>query len=174
MVDTRAERHVYGAAAAPVVVVEFGDLECPHCRAAAPLLRTLVDESGGQVRLVWRHFPLFEVHPYALTAALASESAAAAGRFWDWHDTAIAHQDRLGDVDLRRYAAGLGLDPDDAVGEQAQKYAAAVEADYVAGLGLGVRGTPTLFVDGVRFEGPVELPALRAAVEAASRCHTLR
>lgn len=162
------ERHVYGNPDAPVTITEFGDLECPYCRAAAPVLRALVDESDGHVRLVWRHFPLFEVHPHALTAALAAEAAGAVGRFWELHDVLLSHQDRLGDVDLRRYARDLGIDPAAVAGEAAQVHAAAVEADYLAGLALEVRATPGLFVDGERYRGPVELAALREAVAARS------
>lgn len=156
-------RHAYGSPDARVTVVEFGDLECPHCRAAAPVLRALVDESAGDVRLVWRHFPLFEVHPHALTAALAAEAFAAHGRFWELHDRAFAHQDRLADPDLRRYAADAGIDPDEVVGDAAQRWAPAVEADYLDGLAHGVGGTPTLVVDGVPYRGALTLPALRSA-----------
>src|SRR6478609_1741328 len=92
-----ADRHVYGDPLAPVTVLEYGDLECPYCRAAAPVLRELVDTSAGRVRLVWRHFPLFEVHPHALTAALASEAAAVHGKFWQWHDQCFADQAHLSD-----------------------------------------------------------------------------
>ncbi|WP_123370677.1 thioredoxin domain-containing protein [Cellulomonas sp. PhB150] len=162
------ERHAYGSPDAPVTVTEYGDLECPHCRAAAPVLRELVDTSGGQVRLVWRHFPLFEVHPHALTAALASEAAAAHGRFWDLHDLCFADQGHLADADLRRHATTLGLDPAAFAGAGAQRYAPAVESDYLAGLAAGVQGTPTLFVGGTRFRGRVELAALREAVAAAT------
>lgn len=156
-------RHAYGAPDAPVTVVEFGDLECPHCRAAAPVLRELVDSSAGGVRLVWRHFPLFEVHPHALTAALAAEAFAAHGRFWDLHDAAFAHQDRLADPDLRRYAAEAGIDPDEVVGDAVQRWAPAVEADYLAGLAAHVAGTPALVIDGRVHTGPLTLAALRAA-----------
>jgi len=156
-------RHVYGSPEAPVTVLEYGDLECPHCRAAAPVLRELVDSSDGRVRLVWRHFPLFEVHPHALTAALAAEAFAAHGRFWDLHDEAFAHQDRLADPDLRRYAAAAGIDPDEVVGDGAQRWAPAVEADYLAGLAHDVRGTPTLLVDGARWTGHLTVAALTAA-----------
>lgn len=162
-----AERHVYGRADAPVTVLEFGDLECPYCAAAAPVLRELVDTSDGQVRLVWRHFPLFEVHPYALAAALAAEAAGQHGRFWQMHDALIAHQDRLAEPDLRAAAQALGLDPADVVGDGAQVHAAAVSADYTAGIEAGVRGTPTLFVGGTRFHGKPTLDRLREAVEAA-------
>ncbi|WP_051681625.1 thioredoxin domain-containing protein [Cellulomonas sp. HZM] len=166
-VDVRPDRHVYGEPSAPVTIVEHGDLECPHCRAAAPVLRELVDTSDGRVRLVWRHFPLFEVHPHALVAALASEAAAERGSFWQMHDVLLAHQDRLTEPDLRAYARELGVDPASAAGDAAQRFAPAVEADYLAGVAAGVHGTPTLFVDGERFSGPPDAVRLRAAVDAA-------
>lgn len=160
-----SDRHVYGDPHAPVTMVEFGDLECPYCRAAAPVLRTLVDSSGGAVRLVWRHFPLFEVHPHALTAALAAEAAGAHGLFWAMHDRVFARQDRLTDPDLRAHGAALGIDPDEVAGDSAQRYAPAVEADYLAGLAVGVRATPTLLIGERRLQGAVDLRTLRAAVD---------
>ncbi len=156
------ERHVLGDPTAPVTIVEYGDLECPHCRAAAPVLRRLVTESAGGVRLVWRHFPLFQVHPHALVAALAAEAAAEQGLFWEMHDRLFAHQDHLTEPDLRAHAAALGVDPAEAVGDRAQRFATLVEQDYVDGLERGVHGTPTLFVGGVLYEGKVDLRALRA------------
>src|SRR6185312_12190639 len=78
------DRHVYGSVEAPIRIVEYGDFECPYCKAAAPVLRELVDSSAGVVALVWRHFPLFTVHPFALTAALAAE--ASGPLFWQMHD----------------------------------------------------------------------------------------
>ena len=156
-----------GDANAPVTIVEFGDLECPYCHDAAPVLRAVVEESGGTVRLVFRHFPLFEVHPYALTAALAAEAAGAQGRFWEMHDLLFAHQDRLDDVGLAHWAQTLGLDGASVVGEAAQEHGDAVERDYLAGTALGVRGTPTLFVDGERYRGRVTEDGVRAAVAAA-------
>ncbi|MEZ0448928.1 DsbA family protein [Cellulomonas sp. ICMP 17802] len=164
--DIPAERHVYGRPDAPVTVLEFGDLECPYCRAASPVLRELVDTSDGQVRLVWRHFPLFEVHPYALSAALAAEAAGSHGKFWQMHDELMAHQDRLAEQDLRAAAVALGLDPAEVAGDGAQAFAPAISADYAAGVEAGVRGTPTIFVGGTRFHGKVQLDRLREAVEA--------
>jgi protein-disulfide isomerase len=166
VVSTAPERHSYGDPDARVTVVEFGDLECPHCRAAAPVLRELVDTSAGQVRLVWRHFPLFEVHPHALTAALASEAAAEHGMFWQWHDLCFADQAHLSDPDLRRKAVTLGLAPEAFAGPAAQRYAPAVESDYLAGIAAGARGTPSVFVAGAPFRERVELGRLRAAVAA--------
>jgi protein-disulfide isomerase len=116
---------------------------------------------------VWRHFPLFEVHPYALSAALAAEAAGAHGRFWEMHEELLRDQGRLTDQDLRAAATALGLDPEEVAGDGAQAYAPAISADYAAGIELGVRGTPTLFVGGTRFHGKPTLERLREAVEAA-------
>jgi len=154
------DRHLYGAADAPTRVVEYGDFECPYCRAAAPVLRDLVDGSSGAVALVWRHFPLFTVHPFALTAALAAE--ASGDRFWEMHDQLFAHQDRLTDADLRGYAERIGVGA--VCGADAQGFRPAVEADYRSGVELGVRGTPTLFIDGERYTGKVKLGELREAL----------
>ncbi|GCE74993.1 DsbA family protein [Cellulomonas biazotea] len=167
--DTRPERHVYGSPDAPVTILEFGDLECPYCRAAAPVLREVVDASDGLARLVWRHFPLFEVHPYALTAALAAEAAATVGRFWDLHDVLLAHQDHLAEPDLRRYARDLGIDPALVAGPAAQEFAPSVEADYLAGVAMGVRGTPTILVDGIVHPGRPQVEPLLTAVRTAAR-----
>ena len=165
--DVTPERHVYGAPDAPVTLLEYGDLECPYCRSAAPVLRRVVDASEGQVRLVWRHFPLFEVHPYALTAALAVEAAGAQGRFWEMHAELFAHQDRLTDDGLRAAAARVGVDPDLVAGPAAQRFAPAVQRDYTDGIAVGVRSTPTVFVDGVLFAHRVRAESLRTAIEEA-------
>ena len=161
-----AEGHVLGNPGAAVTVLEFGDYECPYCAGAAPILRDLVSTSQGRVRLVFRNFPLFEVHPHALTAALAAESTAVSGGepvFWLMHAKLFVHQARLSGPDLRLYAEAVGADPDLAVGEPAQRFAAVVRADYAAGLEAGVSATPTLFVDGVPYEGRVDLGSLRRA-----------
>jgi protein-disulfide isomerase len=158
--------HVLGEIDAPVTVIEFGDYECPYCAGAAPVLRELVSSSAGQVRLVFRNFPLFEVHPHALTAALAAESTADTGGeevFWLMHQKLFMHQARLSDVDLRLYAEAVGADPRLAVGEAAQKYAPVVQADYAMGIAAGVSGTPTLFIDGAAYEGRVDVQSLQRA-----------
>jgi protein-disulfide isomerase len=156
--------HVLGNPLAPVTVVEYGDYECPYCAAAAPVLRRLVEESDGQVRLVFRNFPLADRHPYALTAALAAEAAGAQGAFWPMHDLLFARQERLDDASLRAYAEELGLEGDRVVGEVAQPFADKVEKDFAAALAVGVGGTPTVFIDGRLFDGRMELGALRRAV----------
>jgi protein-disulfide isomerase len=165
-VPVSADDHVRGAAGAPVTIVEYGDYECPYCAAARPVLAALVDD--GRVRLVFRNFPLADVHPYALTAALAAEAAAAHGRFWEMHDLLFTHQRRLRDVDLVGYGLQLGVPASQVVGDGAQPYGDKVEADFRSGVESGVRGTPTLFLDGHAYTGPVDLSALRSAVRRAA------
>ena len=154
------DRHVYGSLDAPIRIVEYGDFECPYCRAAAPVLKELVDTSAGAVALVWRHFPLFTVHAFALTAALAAE--ASGPLFWQMHDELFANQDRLTDADLADYAQRIGAGA--VCGPSAQAVREAVKADYKSGVELGVRGTPTLFVNGERYTGKVKLGELRLAL----------
>ncbi|WP_211247692.1 DsbA family protein [Cryptosporangium arvum] len=156
-------RHVYGNPEAPITVVEYGDLECPYCGAAAPVLHELIDESDGRVRLVFRHFPLFQVHPFALTAALAAE--AAGDKFWDLAWVLFKHQAKLADPDLEVWAAKVGVaDPASVTGPAAQAFQPAIQADYAAGVAAGVRGTPTLFVDDRLYTGRIELRELRTAL----------
>jgi len=160
--------HVFGSPDAPVTVLEYGDFECPYCAAAGPVLRALIEESGGQVRLVWRNFPIADSHPYALTAALAAEAAGAQGAFWPMHDLLLSRQDRLDDAALRAYAEELGIDGERVVGDAAQPFGDKVEKDFAAAVEVGVGGTPTLFIDGERYSGRVELGALRHAIGATA------
>ncbi|HZM75605.1 MAG TPA: DsbA family protein [Candidatus Limnocylindrales bacterium] len=155
------DRHCYGSVDAPITIVEYGDFECPYCAAAFPVLRELIESSNGQARLIFRHFPVFTKHPFALTAALAAE--ASGDRFWAMHDLLFTHQDRLTDNDLAAYARSVGI-ASGVVGEAAQQFRAAVENDYASGAADGVRGTPTLFVNGRLYTGRVELGPLRSAL----------
>ena len=158
--------HQFGNPEAPMCVVEFGDYECPYCAGAAPVLRELVSSSDGHLRLIYRNFPLFEVHPHALTAAWAAESTAVTGGeqvFWEMHWKLFTHQARLSDPDLWLYAKAIGADPEFAVGEKAQRFAPIVQADYAGGIEVGVSSTPTLFIDGLAYEGRIDLPSLRRA-----------
>lgn len=155
--------HVLGDVDAPVTVLEYGDYECPYCAGAAPVLRELVQQSEGRVRLVFRNFPLFEVHPHALTAALAAESTVGFGAFWAMHALLFQKQNRLSDADLRLYAEHVGADPGLATGDAAQQFAPKVQADYATGIADGARATPTLFIDGTPYGGRIELAALQRA-----------
>jgi len=155
------DRHCYGTIDAPITIVEYGDFECPYCAAAFPVLRELIDAAGGRARLIFRHFPVFTKHPFALTAALAAE--ASGERFWLLHDLLFTHQDRLTDSDLAGYARSVGVTAE-VVGEAAQRFRPAVENDYATGAAEGVRGTPTLFVNGRLYTGRVELGPLRSTL----------
>ena len=159
--------HVRGALDAPVTLIEYGDFECPYCAAAKPVLEEVLAGSAGGVRLIFRNFPLYEVHPYALTAALAAEAAAAQGAFWPMHDLLFAHQTRLSDWDLAKYATKLGLDGSRVIGDPAQPYGDKVEADFALAVAAGVQGTPTVFINDRLYEGRFDVTGLRRAVAQA-------
>jgi protein-disulfide isomerase len=159
--------HVRGALDAPVTVVEYGDFECPFCGQAEDVVRELLADFGD-VRYVWRHLPLTDVHPHAQLAAEASEAAAAQGRFWDMHDLLMERQDALKVKNLLAYAEELGLDVD-AFREalKARKGAPRVARDTESADLSGVSGTPTFFVNGRRHHGAYDIGSLSAAVVAA-------
>lgn len=160
-----AHDHVRGRPDAGVTVVEYGDFECPFCGRAEDSLTTVLNRLPAQVRYVWRHLPLVDVHPAAWRAALASEAAAAQDAFWPMHDALLAHRAELEQLDLVGLAVSLGLDADRFVADfesaaTSHKVAADVESARLS----GVAGTPTLFINGVRHEGDYGPAALLAAV----------
>jgi diadenylate cyclase len=162
--------HTLGPATAAVTLVEYGDYECPYCGRMHPVVKELRERLGDRLRFVFRHFPLDSVHPNARRAAEAAEAAASQGRFWEMHDLLYENQDDLGEEALRRYATRLGLDPahfEEDLEERA--HAPRVREDRFGGERSGVEGTPTFFVNGVRYEGPRDLEALLEAVEDAAR-----
>ncbi|PBC65738.1 Na+/H+ antiporter NhaA [Streptomyces sp. Tue6028] len=159
--------HVRGPLLAPVTVVEFGDFECPYCGLAEPVIRELLADYGD-VRYVWRHLPLDDVHPHAELAAEAAEAAAEQGAFWEMHDLLLDHQGALRAVDLLRYAEQLGLDTDRFHKALRLHSGAARVAEDVESADLsGVSGTPTFFVNGRRHHGAYDIESLSAAVHAA-------
>jgi diadenylate cyclase len=161
--------HARGPEDAPVTLLKYGDYECPYCGEAHPMLKELQERVGKQVRFVFRHFPLDSAHPRARRAAQAAEAAASQGRFWEMHDLLYERQGELGEEDLMRYAAELGLDlrrfEEDLANDN---HTWRIEEDRLGGDRAGVRGTPTLFVNGVRYTGPMDLEGLLAAVEEAT------
>ncbi|MFE1958578.1 Na+/H+ antiporter NhaA [Streptomyces sp. NPDC059479] len=159
--------HVRGPRQAPVTVVEYGDFECPYCGLAEPVIRELLADSGD-VRYVWRHLPLTDVHPNAQLAAEASEAAAEQGAFWEMHDLLLDHQGDLRLADLLRYAAETGLDTDRFHRNlRHHKGAARVAEDVETADMSGVSGTPTFFINGRRHHGAYDIEGLTAAVRAA-------
>ncbi|HET6885154.1 MAG TPA: thioredoxin domain-containing protein [Rubrobacteraceae bacterium] len=161
--------HALGPATAPVTLVKYGDYECPYCGRMHPVVRELRERLGDRLRFVFRHFPLDSVHPHARRAAEAAEAAAAQGRFWEMHDLLYENRENLDDESLGRYADELGLDVarfEDDLSER--RHAPRVREDRFGGERSGVEGTPTFFVNGMRYEGSLELQALLAAVEDAA------
>src|SRR5689334_21866085 len=123
--------HIDGPGDAPVVLVECGDFECPHCGRAYPLVKRVQGLLGSELELVYRHFPLSQAHPHAARAAEAAEAAGAQGKFWEMHDMLFEHQDALEDDDLANYAEELGLDVERFSRELADEvYASRVRKDF--------------------------------------------
>jgi protein-disulfide isomerase len=159
--------HIRGPEAAPVTLVEYGDFECPYCGQAEPVVRELLADFGD-VRYVWRHLPLNDVHPLAQLAAEAAEAAAEQGAFWELHDVLLTHQDALRPSDLMGYAEQLGLDVERFTESMHTHAGAARIAEDVDSADLsGVSGTPTFFVNGRRHQGAYDIGALSTAVRAA-------
>jgi protein-disulfide isomerase len=161
--------HVRGPSAARLIL-EYGDYECPYSRQAFREIERIEKRSGDGIRFAFRHFPLTEIHPHALAAAAAAEAAAVQGRFWEMHDLLFHRQKALEDEDLRRYAAELGLDvalfDTDRSGPGVLER---VDRDVQSGIASGeVRGTPTLFIDGVVHPGGYEAATLLVALGEAS------
>jgi protein-disulfide isomerase len=151
---SRKRDHAVGADRAAITLVEFGDYECPFCGQAHSILKDAFRQMEADVLFVFRNFPLTQVHPRALPAALASEAAGAQGAFWPMHDTLFENQRALKDDDLTRYADDLGLDVDRFVTDlEDDIFLRKVRADFSSGARSGVNGTPTFFVDGERFDG---------------------
>ena len=150
-----------------VTLVEYGDFECPYCGQAEPAVRGLIREYG-ELRFVFRHLPLTDVHPHAQLAAEASEAAAEQGAFWEMHDTLMDHQGALTFGDLVRYAGDLGLDTARFAADLRKHVGSARVAEDIDSADLAtVSGTPTFFINGIRYYGAYDLPALKEAVRAA-------
>jgi protein-disulfide isomerase len=159
--------HIRGPMDAPVTVVEYGDFECPYCGQAESAVRELLRDYGD-VRYVWRHLPLSDVHPLAQLAAEATEAAAKQGKFWEMHDKLFEHQDALTGRDLIRYAGELGLDTDRFASDLRKHAGAARVAEDVDSADLAnVAGTPTFFINGARHYGAYDIGTLKTAVKNA-------
>jgi protein-disulfide isomerase len=165
--------HIEGSPTASVTLVEYGDFECSHCGEAYPILKILQDRFGDDLRKVYRHFPLTEIHPHAQRAAEASEAANAQGQFWEMHDMLFENQDVLDEDSLAEYAAELGLELPRFVRELVDgEHTQLVREDFMSGVRSGVNGTPTFFINGWRHDGPWDLDSLIAAIEGAMKPQT--
>lgn len=163
-----AEDHAEGSEKAAVTLVEYGDYECPHCETAYKIVKKIQKEMGDDLRFVFRNFPLQQSHPHAENAAEAAEIAAADGKFWEMHDALFENQNALDDESLKSYAEEIGLDAEK-FGEDLQggKFEEKVQADFMSGVESGVNGTPSFFINGVRFNGSFDYENLLEALENA-------
>ena len=166
-VDAKRD-HVRGSLDAPVTLVEYGDFQCPYCGQAYPVVRDLQRRFGDQLRFVFRHMPLADLHPRAPSAAEAAEAAGAQGRFWEMHDQLFEHQRELGDAELRAHAEAAGvadaeLFDADLLG---RAHAPRVGEDYESGARSGVPSTPRFFVNGVIHLGSASYAELAEAIDA--------
>ena len=169
-VPVNAQDHNLGPSHAAVTLVEYGDFECPNCKQAAPAVKLLMQRFNARVRLIWRQFPLEEVHPHALQAALASEVAAGQGKFWPMHDLLFDNQAHLKPPQLRRYAERLELDMVRYDAEMADTvFLQRVREDIEGGSRSGVRATPTFFLNGMIADVSAGLQRLFKASSTAWR-----
>ena len=161
--------HSDGPEGAPVTLVEYGDYQCPYCGQAYPIVKELQRRLGERLRFVFRNFPLSQVHEHAEHAAEAAEAAAAQGKFWQMHDYLFEHQKQLDDDHLVQYAGAVGLDGarfETAMRDHAEQ--PRVREDFMSGVRSGVNGTPTFFVNGVRYDDSWDLDTLLAALSEAT------
>jgi len=153
--------HIQGDPHAPMNLVEYGDYECPYCGAAQPIIKAVQRGLGDNLVFAYRHFPLANVHPHAQRAAESAEAASSQGKFWEMHDVLFENQDALEDQDLMEYAAVVGLDVERFMRELEQGiHTGRVREDFKSGVRSGVNGTPALFVNGNRYDGPRDVNSL--------------
>lgn len=157
--------HLRGKPDADVLIIEYGDFQCPYCARAHPTLAGLQEQYGDRIALVYRHLPL-GMHPYAETAAEAAEAAGAQGKFWEMHDTLFAHQAQMAPAQLPLLAQELGLDGARFDEELAtRRHRDRIQAQAEEAKSLGASGTPSFFINGEKYEGDSDRESLTAAVE---------
>jgi protein-disulfide isomerase len=152
--------HLQGPLDAGIVLIEYGDFECPYCGEAYPELKAVKEEMGDALCFVFRHFPLRQAHPHAERAAEFAEAAATIGKFWEMHDILYENQQALTDRDLTSYARRLGLDAKLIETALGGHFASRVQHDFSSGVRSGVNGTPCLFLNGERYDGPRDADSL--------------
>src|ERR1700676_2271051 len=160
-----ARDHIQGPLNASVVLVEYGDYECPYCGAAYPVVKEIQRRLADQLCFAFRNFPLATAHPHAENAAEAAEAAGGQGMFWEMHDVLYENQEALEDENLLEYASALGLDLRRFTSDISEHvYAPRVREDFRSGVRSGVNGTPTFFINGARYNGPFDFESLFTAL----------
>jgi protein-disulfide isomerase len=168
IVPPNKEDHIQGDIDRNIILVEYGDFECPHCGEAYPIVKEIQKIEGNLLGFIFRNFPLSEVHPHALHAAYAAESAGKQDKYWEMHDLLLKNQEALKDENLKAYAEKLNLDiPQFLKDMESKEIAKKVQDDITTGAKSGVNGTPTFFINNIRFDGPFKLKALLKAINLA-------
>jgi protein-disulfide isomerase len=157
--------HIQGPIDAPIALVEYGDYECPYCGQAYPIVKAIQERLGDRLCFAFRNFPLANSHPHAEHAAEAAEAADAQGKFWEMHDLLYENQEALDDENLAEYAQALDLDARRLIGEVLSgAHMSRVREDFQSGARGGVNGTPSFFINGVRYDGRTDVASLLAAL----------
>jgi protein-disulfide isomerase len=162
--------HIQGTEDAPVTLVEYGDFECPYCGMAYPIIKDVQEQLGDRLRFVFRNFPISTSHPHAQHAAESAEAAGAQGSYWEMHDTLYENQETLADEHLRGFAEQLGLDMEQFERDMTEhRHEGRVREDFMSGVRSGVGGTPTFYINGLRYDGRWTEGQLLKALEHALR-----
>lgn len=155
--------HIQGNPDAPIELVEYGDYQCPYCGKAYYVVKEIQKQLGDKLKLVFRNFPLTNIHQYAANAAIASEVAGGMGNFWEMHDMLFENQKNLDERHILEYAQELGLDLEKFESDFSNpRYTSKVEEDLESGLRSGVNGTPSFFINGEKYEGEMTAEAISA------------
>jgi len=167
-IPVRSQDHAQGSPDAAVTLVEYGDYQCPYCGEAYPIVKRLQELLGNHLRFVFRNFPIAELHPNAIGAAVTAEFAAAHGRFWPVHDAIYENQERLGLPLYEELMSGQGLSPDELrAALESGAYEERIRNDFQGGVRSGVNGTPSFFINGQRYDGAADLRAMADALGEA-------
>ncbi|WPU66828.1 DsbA family protein [Peredibacter starrii] len=157
--------HRIGSLHAPVILIEYGDFQCPHCQMTVATMDTLVKEYGQDLCFIYRHFPLSTIHTDAGVAAVASEAADVQGQFWQMHHLLFENQNDLSSENIFELARVLKLDMKQFLDDlEKEEFAEKVRVDFNSGVRSQVNGTPTLFINGIRFDGAPSLEILRDVI----------
>jgi protein-disulfide isomerase len=157
---------ISGPEKAKITLVEYGDYQCPYCGQAYPIVKKIQEKLGDDLRFVFRNFPLAEIHPNAMNAAEAALSAGEHGKFWQMHDSLYEHQNALDDKHLVQYAGELGLDTPKFKNDlRNQTHSSRIEEDFLSGVRSGVNGTPTFFINEIRYDGSLEFEPFLMALK---------
>ncbi len=165
-VPVTPDDHIQGNINAPITLVEYGDFQCPYCGAAFPIIKEVQNNFGDQLRFVFRHFPLSEVHEFAKAAASTAEFAGTYHKFWEMHDEIYENQDMLSEEMLTQLADSMGLNSKELLKAiKNNKFESKIQKDFMGGVRSGVNGTPSLFINDHRYSGSVDFDSIVQAIE---------